>query len=93
MRLLPDKGMRPSKEAAPFAPPAQDRAWLWILGLALAIPTVVFFAIRAAAAGGRDADITALAVTITVVLLGAASAYLLYRAGEQIGRASCRARG
>jgi two-component system cell cycle sensor histidine kinase/response regulator CckA len=75
--------MRPSKEAAPFAPPAQDRAWLWILGLALAIPTVVFFAIRAAAAGGRDADITALAVTITVVLLGAASAYLLYRAGEQ----------
>jgi two-component system cell cycle sensor histidine kinase/response regulator CckA len=60
----------------------QDRAWLWILGLAIAIPSVVYFAIRAAAVS-HNSDITALSVTVTVVLLGAVSAILLYRAGEQ----------
>ena len=63
-------------------PAAQDRAWLWMLGLALAIPMAVFFAIRAASSTAITEPL-ALAVAVTVTLLGAASAYLLYRAGEQ----------
>ena len=82
MRLSADKAMKPSKDTGQSAPPVQDRAWLWILGLAIAIPSVVYFAIRAAAVS-HNSDITALSVTVTVVLLGAVSAILLYRAGEQ----------
>ena len=63
-------------------PAAQDRAWLWMLGLALAIPMAVFFAIRAASSTAITEPL-ALTVAVTVTLLGAASAYLLYRAGEQ----------
>ncbi len=62
------------------APPAQDRAWLWILGLAIAIPMAVFFAFQAASRAAIT-EPAAMAVTVTVILLGAAAAYFLYRAG------------
>ena len=73
---------RPPEAGSRLAASEQDRAWLWILGLAMAIPTAVFFAFRAAS-GIAMTEPVALAVAVTVSLLGAASAYLLYRAGQQ----------
>ncbi len=70
------------------APSAQDRAWLWILGLAIAIPMAVFFAFQAASRAAIT-EPAAMAVTVSVILLGVASAYFLYRAG--VGAAASRA--
>ena len=75
-------GDRPPEAGPRLAASEQDRAWLWILGIAMAIPTAVFFAFRAAS-GIAMTEPVALAVAVTVSLLGAASAYLLYRAGQQ----------
>ena len=73
---------RPPEDRPHLAVPVQDSAWLWILGLALAIPMTVFFAFRAVSSAAVTEPV-ALAVAVTVILLGAASAYLLYHAGEQ----------
>ena len=68
---------------------AQDRAGLWILGLALAIPMTVFIAFQAASRAAIT-EPAAMAVTVTVILLGAASAYFLYRAGVQAAASRAR---
>ena len=75
---------RPPEAGSRLAASEQDCAWLWILGLAMAIPTAVFFAFRAASGIAMTEPVAlAVAVAVTVSLLGAASAYLLYRAGQQ----------
>ena len=57
---------------------SRGKAWLGVLGLATVTALAVFAAVRAA-----GADTVAGPVALVVLLLGAVSAVLLYRAGER----------
>ena len=89
MTLTRGEGKSLAKDGPGYPSPVRDRVWPWILGLALAIPMAVFFTFQAALRAAIT-DHVAMEVSAAIILLGAVSAYFLYRGAIQAAASRAR---